>query len=108
STWFVARPVFGAADDPRSDVRSDLVAWRATLKDGPSDLVADADGVAVTTSAQSVYLLDAAGHVRWHAPSDDLALGQPALGPDLVVVGGMSSVTAFTRADGSRRWTLPR
>jgi len=104
ATWFVARSAFGAANDRRPEV----VTWRATLKDGPSDLAADADGVAVTTTAQSVYLLDADGHVRWRASSDDMALGQPALGPDLVVVGGMRSITAFARADGSRRWTLPR
>jgi outer membrane protein assembly factor BamB len=109
ATWFVARPAFGAAEHPRPHVsRPDAVAWRATLRDGPTDLAADADGVAVTTSAQSVYLLDADGHVRWRAPSDGLALGQPALGPDVVVVGGMSSVTVFSRADGSRRWALPR
>jgi len=110
ATWFVARSSSGAAHDPRPDLPRghDPVAWRATLKDGPSDLAADADGVAVTTSAPSVYLLDADGHVRWRAPSDDMALGQPALGPDLVVVGGMQSVTALLRSDGSRRWTLPR
>lgn len=100
ATWFVSRPAFGA--------RADAVQWRATLKDGPFDLAADADGVAVTTSAFSVYLLDANGHVRWRTGVDDLAIGQPALGADVVVVGGDTSVSALERADGTPRWTRPR
>jgi outer membrane protein assembly factor BamB len=96
----VARPAFGG--------RADAVEWRATLKDGPFDLAADAEGVAVTTSAFSVYLLGAGGHVRWRAGVDDLGIGQPALDADVVVVGGDASVTALERADGTRRWSRAR
>jgi outer membrane protein assembly factor BamB len=98
ATWFVARPAFGTADAAHP------VEWRATMNDGPSDLAADGDGVVVTTSAPSVYALDAEGHVRWRAPLEELGLGQPALGPHVVLVGGMSSVTALDRTDGSVRW----
>jgi len=101
ATWFVARPAFGAAD-------TDAVEWRAAMHDGPSDLAADADGVVITTSAPSVYALDADGHVRWRTPLDDLVLGQPALGAHTVLVGGMGSVTALDRADGSVRWHQTR
>ncbi len=102
ATWFVARPAFGIADGANS------VEWRATMKDGPSDLAADADGVVVTTSAPSVYALDAQGHVRWRVPLEELGLGQPALGSDVVLVGGMGSVTALDRSDGSVRWHQTR
>lgn len=95
ATWFVARSAF-AARDP--------VEWRTPLQDGPFDLVADADGAVVTTSARSVYALDAHGRVRWRAAVDDVGLGQPALGSDIVLVGGRTSVTALDRADGSVRW----
>jgi len=98
AVWFVARPAFAVAPD-------DAIEWHATVKDGPSDLAADADGVAVTTSGQSVYLLGADGRVRWRADFRDLALGQPALGPDVVVVGGMTSIAAFARSDGAPRWS---
>lgn len=98
AVWFVARPAFGAVDAP------DAVEWHATVSDGPFDLAADADGVVVTTSAQSVYALDADGHRRWRVAVEDLGLGQPALGPEIVLVGGTGSVTALDRADGSLRW----
>jgi outer membrane protein assembly factor BamB len=98
ATWFVARPAFGAVG---GDHR---VEWQATMADGPSDLAADAIGVVVTTSAHSVYALDADGHVRWRVAVDDVGLGQPALGPDVVLVGGTASVTALARADGSLLW----
>ncbi len=78
------------------------------MKDGPSDLAADPDGVVVSTSAPSVYAFDAEGRFRWRAPLDELALGQPALGPHVVLVGGMSSVTALDRSDGSVRWHQAR
>jgi outer membrane protein assembly factor BamB len=100
ATWFIARPAFGTPAD-RSDHD---VQWRATMKDGPSDLAADARGIVVTTSAPSVYALGPDGRVRWRVPVDDLALGQPAVGADVAVVGGMQSVTALDRADGSVRW----
>ena len=101
ATWFVARPGFGRVEAARVDA----VDWRATMKDGPFDVAADRNGVAVTTSARSVYLLDAEGHVRWRAAVDDVGLGQPALGPDEVLVGGAASVTLLDRSDGSTRWT---
>jgi outer membrane protein assembly factor BamB len=101
ATWFVARPALGSP-------ARDAVAWEATVKDGPYDLATNTDGVAVTTSAPSVYLLDARGKVQWRAPLDDFALGQPALGPDVVVVGSSTSVTAFARRDGSVRWSRSR
>jgi outer membrane protein assembly factor BamB len=100
STWFVARPAFAAP-------ASAQVVWHAVIDDGPSDLAADADGVVVTSSAQSVHLLDAHGRLRWRAAPVDVGLGQPALGPDVVVVGGRTSVTALARADGGERWTRP-
>lgn len=100
ATWFVTRTALGAPHG--------AIAWRVPLADGPSDLAADAGGVVVTTSASSVYLLAPDGRVRWRALAGDLALGQPALGPDVVVVGGTASVTAFSRADGSLRWSRPR
>jgi outer membrane protein assembly factor BamB len=96
STWFVARPAFGAP-----------VAWRTTITDGPSELAADRDGIVVTSNAQSVHLLDARGRVRWRVAPVDVGLGQPALGADLVVVGGRASVTALTRVDGTMRWIRP-
>ena len=78
------------------------------MKDGPSDLAADADGVVVTTErAVGVPARRAHGHVRWRVPPEELGLGQPALGPDLVLVGGMGSVTALDRSDGSVRWHRP-
>ena len=65
STWFVARPTFGRWR-PLS-----TVLWRAVINDGPSDLAADADGVVVTSNAQSVHLLDADARMRWRvAPVD--------------------------------------
>jgi outer membrane protein assembly factor BamB len=99
ATWFVARPAFGA--------RADAVQWSAPVNDGPWDLAADTDGFVVTTSAQSVYLFTSDGRERWRVAVDDLAFGQPALGPDVAVVGGMHSVTALARADGTRRWQQP-
>jgi outer membrane protein assembly factor BamB len=85
------------------------VAWQASVPDGPHDLAADADGVVVTTTnPPSVYLLGRDGRVRWHAAADELVLGQPALGAHVVVVGGTTSVIAYSRSDGSRRWTLHR
>lgn len=130
-TWFVARPGGAGAAPPRDardHVRHDDehvdhehadhqhadhqhagdVRWRAALADGPSDLAADADGVAVTTSAQSVYLLDVGGRTRWRAAVGGLTLSQPGLGAEVVVVGGDDSVTALARADGSVRWRRPR
>jgi outer membrane protein assembly factor BamB len=101
STWFVCRPAFAVPGSP-------AVVWHATVVDGPSDLAADPDGVAVTSVAQSVRLLDAHGRERWRVAPVDVALGQPALGPDVVVVGGERSVTALARVDGTRRWSLPR
>jgi outer membrane protein assembly factor BamB len=100
--WFVGSRPVGAAGRSRDDVQ-----WRVSVEDGPHDLAADAGGIAVVTSALSVYLLTTSGHVRWRAPVDDLALGQPALGRVVVVVGGNRSVTALTRADGSVRWRRP-
>ena len=102
SAWFVARPAFGRHWD------DDAVRWSAPLKDGPFNLAADSDGIAVTTSARSTYLLDSGGHVRWRADVGDVALGQPALGRDVVVVGGPRSVSALARADGAMRWTRTR
>ena len=96
STWFVARPAVAAG-----------VVWRTVIDDGPSDLAADADGVVVTSNAQSVHLLDARGRLRWRVAPVDVGLGQPALGPDLVVVGGRTSITALARADGAERWIRP-
>jgi outer membrane protein assembly factor BamB len=125
ATWFVARPapgttrpvdvadsadsaeMAGSAGMAGSAEMADsagMVEWRATMKDGPFDLAADADGVVVTTSAPSVYLLDPGGHVRWRSPLEEIGLGQPALGPDVVLVGGGGSVTALDRSDGSLRW----
>jgi outer membrane protein assembly factor BamB len=101
STWFVGRPAF-------AEPAASAVVWHATVDDGPSDLAADPHGVAVTSVAQSVRLLDAHGRVRWRVAPVDVALGQPALGPDIVVVGGERSVTALSRADGTRRWSVPR
>jgi outer membrane protein assembly factor BamB len=100
ATWFVARPAFGG----RADRGDHGVQWQASIKDGPSDLAADPQGIVVTTSAPSVYALGPDGRFRWRVPIDDLALGQPAVGADLAVVGGMHSVTALARADGSARW----
>ena len=88
STWFVARPAFGEAS-------SRAVTWHAVIDDGPSDLAADADGVVVTSNAQSVHVLDRAGRVQWRVAPVDVGLGQPALGPDLVVVGGRASITVL-------------
>jgi outer membrane protein assembly factor BamB len=101
ATWFVARPAPGAS-------ARGGVAWRAALEEGPSDLAADPDGVVVTTSAQSVYLLDARGKVRWRVPVTDQTFGQPALGTDVVVVGGTDAVSGLARTDGTLRWCLPR
>lgn len=101
STWFVARPA-------SADSFAAPIVWHAVVSDGPSDLAADADGVVVTSVAQSVRLLDAHGRMQWRVAPVDVDLGQPALGPDLVVVAGTSSVSAFARADGSRRWSRPR
>ncbi len=98
STWFVARPAFGD--------RADAVRWRAAVSDGPFDLAADTDGVVVTTSAQSVYAFTPDGQLRWRVGVDDVGLGQPALGPDVVLLGGTTSVTALDRSDGSLRWHL--
>ena len=103
ATWFIARPAFGQ----RTDRGDSAVGWRATMKDGPSDLAADAHGIVVTTSAPSVYALGPDGRVRWRVPLHDLALGQPAIGADVAVVGGMQSVTALERTDGSVRWERP-
>jgi outer membrane protein assembly factor BamB len=96
ATWFVARPAFAGA-----------VEWRTVISDGPSDLAADADGVVVTSNAQSVHFLDAHGRVRWRVAPVDVGIGHPALAPDLVVVGGRASITAFARSDGAERWTRP-
>jgi outer membrane protein assembly factor BamB len=101
AAWFVARPAFAGA--PGGAVR-----WYTPMRDAPFDLAADAHGAAVTTSAQSVYLLDAHGHVRWHTAVDDVVIGHPALGADVVVVGGTASVTVLDRADGALRWRQPR
>ncbi len=101
ASWFVARPAFGASD------AASPVVWRTVIGDGPSDLAADADGMVVTSNAQSVRVLDAAGRVRWRVAPIDVGLGHPALGPDLVVVGGRLSITALARADGAVRWTRP-
>jgi outer membrane protein assembly factor BamB len=103
ATWFVARPALG-----RTDPAGGAVRWSAPMRDGPSDLAADRDGVVVTTSALSVEAFDAHGHVRWHTTVDDLAMGQPAIGPDVVVIGGSESVTALGRDDGTVRWSRPR
>jgi len=103
ATWFVARLAFG----DRADRADHDVLWQAPMKDGPSDLAADARGIVVTTSAPSVYALGPEGRVRWRVPLDDLPLGPPAVGADVAVVGGMHSVAAFDRADGSLRWRRP-
>jgi outer membrane protein assembly factor BamB len=100
TTWFVARPAFGD--------RADAVQWRASVKDGPSDLAADGNGLVVTTSSQSVYAFTRDGHLRWRVAVDDVGLGQPALSRDDVLVGGMASVTVLDRSDGSPKWDLPR
>ncbi len=104
STWLVARPAFGEAV---ADSIAAQVVWRAVIDDGPSDLAADADGVVVTSNAQSVHVLDRAGRVQWRVAPVDVGLGQPALGPDLVVVGGRASITVLARSDGAVRWTRP-
>jgi outer membrane protein assembly factor BamB len=101
AAWFVARPAFAGTP-------GDAVRWYTPMRDGPFDLTADAHGAAVTTSAQSLYLLDAHGHVRWRTAVDDVGIGQPALGRDIVVVGGTGSVTVLDRADGTLRWRQPR
>jgi outer membrane protein assembly factor BamB len=103
ATWFVARPAFGRSPGAEGSVR-----WSAPMRDGPSDLAADADGVVVTTSAHSVEAIDRDGHVRWRAAVDDLSIGQPALGAHVVAVGGTGSVTALDRSDGSLLWRRPR
>jgi outer membrane protein assembly factor BamB len=100
STWFVARPA-------PADAVAAQVVWRAVIDDGPSDLAADADGVVVTSNAQSVHVLDRAGRMQWRVAPVDVGLGQPALGADLVVVGGRASITALARSDGTERWTRP-
>ena len=58
------------------------------MSDGPSDLAADADGVVVVTSGRGVRALDPAGHVRWSVRLDGLVAAPPALGSDVVLVGG--------------------
>lgn len=109
STWFVARPAFADSSAPpiAAPVAAQVV-WHAVVADGPSELAADAAGVVVTSVAQSVRLLDAHGRLQWRVAPVDVDLGQPALGPDLVVVGGVHSVTGFARSDGTRRWSQPR
>jgi outer membrane protein assembly factor BamB len=97
ATWFVARPAFGDRAD--RDVQ-----WESPLKDGPDDLAADAHGIVVTTSEDSVYALSPDGRVRWRVPVAELAIGQPAVDAELAVVGGMHAVTALDRGDGSVRW----
>jgi outer membrane protein assembly factor BamB len=103
ATWFVARPSFAQLAGADGAVR-----WSTPMRDGPWDLAVDADGVVVTTSQQSVEAIDPHGHARWHTTVDDLTTGQPAVGPDVVAVGGEASVTVLGRADGERRWSRPR
>lgn len=96
ASLFVARPAHG----------SDPVVWSATVNDGPWDLVADARGV-VALHQYSVQSLDRGGHQQWHVKVDGLVPSQPAIGGDLVLVGGERAVTALSRAGGSRRWQQP-
>jgi len=97
ASLFVARPARG----------SDPVVWSASVNDGPYDLVADARGVVVTTTRSSVQSLDRAGHERWHVDMGHTVLEQPAVGGDVVLVGGEGGVTALARANGSQRWQHP-
>jgi outer membrane protein assembly factor BamB len=94
ATLFAARPAHGSGP----------VVWDASFNEGPFDLVADGRGVVVTTSRASVLALDRAGHRQWRVVVDDVPLGQPAIGGDVVLIGGPRSVTALARADGTRRW----
>jgi len=102
ATWFVARPAHGA----RAPVWSAPV-WSAPVSDGPWDLAADARGAVVVTSRPGVRALDPAGHERWSVHLDGLVQAPPALGHDVVLVGGERAVTALARADGAPRWRAP-
>src|SRR4051812_14488809 len=97
ATWFVARPAHGA----------DAVLWRAPVSDGPWDLAADGRGAVVVTGAPGVRALDGNGHERWSQRLADLVEAPPALGGDVVLVGGSSAVTALSRRDGALRWRAP-
>jgi outer membrane protein assembly factor BamB len=97
ATWFVARPAHGAR----------AVAWSAPVSDGPWGLAADARGAVVVTSGPGVRALDRAGHERWSVRLEGLVEAPPALGGDVVLVGGTGTVTALARADGAVRWRAP-
>ena len=72
------------------------------MSDGPWDLAADDRGAVVVTSGPGVRALDPAGHERWSVRLDGLVEAPPALGGDVVLVGGAGTVTALARADGAR------
>src|SRR5207245_11191644 len=83
------------------------VVWSAPMTDGPWDLAADAGGVVVVTSASSVRSLERRGHERWSVHVDGLVEAPPALGGDVILVGGAGTVTALSRRCGSVRWRRP-
>jgi outer membrane protein assembly factor BamB len=61
----------------------------------------------VTTSERSVYALTTTGKVAWRVAIDDLVLGHPGVGSQVVVVGGAHTVTALSRSDGGFLWSRP-
>ena len=106
ASLFVARPAHGA-DAPVSSAP----IWSAPIWSAPIDqaleLAADRAGAVVVTSDSTVHALDRHGHEQWKAHVGSNTDAPPALGDGVVLVGGVDTVTALARADGSRRWQQP-
>jgi outer membrane protein assembly factor BamB len=78
--------------------------WTVTLHSGAWGVAADGRGAVVVADDGSVTAVDHSGRERWTAHDVDVTEANPAVGRDVVLVGGEDGLSALGRADGSVRW----
>ena len=99
STWFVARPAFGAVRPHAPGRVARRHRRRAVRPRGRRPTVWSSPPTRSLSTCSTPTVA-----MQWRVAPVDVGLGQPALGPDVVVVGGRASVTVLARSDGAVRW----
>lgn len=91
---------------PRAHARTEAgpVRWTIALRGGAWGVAADGHGGVVVVDDGTVTAVTPAGREVWTARGVDVTEANPALGRDVVLVGGERGVTALDRHDGRVRW----
>jgi outer membrane protein assembly factor BamB len=90
---------------PRAHARTDAVLrWAVTLHGGAWGVAADGRGAVVVADDGSVTAVSRAGRKRWTTDDVDVTEANPAVGGEVVLVGGETGVSALDRDAGAVRW----